>query len=108
MRKKGRHTLIFETVKGVRYLNVGGQVICETATGTYTVNADGTNWYGHLHSNSRRKRTPSGASDAGNLQFRVQVSASRVGHSFHHRAANGQDIGLVIGVKTEFVRQGVP
>ena len=24
------------------------------------------------------------------------------------RAANGQDIGLVIGVKTEFVRQDVP
>lgn len=29
-------------IKGARFLNVGGRVIRETATGTYTINTDGT------------------------------------------------------------------
>ena len=96
-----------KVTKGARYLNVGGQVVRETASGTYTVNADGTGTasFTVIPVEGEAPVVPP-TLETFNFVFKSGRAGWGIGSTI--RAANGQDIGLVIGVKTEFVRQDVP
>ena len=93
--------------KGVRYLNVGGQVIRETATGTYSINADGTGTatFVVIPVDGEPPVVPP-TLEVFNFVFRSPRSGLGIAASI--RAANGQDIGMVIVVKAEFTRQEIP
>ena len=96
-----------KVTKGVRYLNVGGQVVRENATGTYAVNADGTGTatFTVIPAEGEPPVVPP-TLETFNFVFKSSRAGWGIGSTI--RAANGQDIGLVIVVKAEFVRQDVP
>jgi len=90
--------------KATRFLNVAGMIVRQTATGTYTVNADGTG-------TSAFDVVPAAGQPAffpptrEVFQFTLVSRSRGFGLTGAVRAANGDDIGLLTIAAVEFVRQ---
>ncbi len=90
--------------KATRILNVSGQVVRETATGTYTVNAEGVGSavFAVVPADGEPPVVP-----ATREVFHFAMVSRRVGLGMSGSilAVNGQDIGLLSIAKAEFTRQ---
>ncbi len=93
--------------KGFRYLNVGGQVIRQNATGTYSVNPDGTGTatFSVVSVAGEPSAFPP-TSEVFNFVFHSVRGGWGVSASI--RSATGQSLDLITVVKTDFVRQDIP
>jgi hypothetical protein len=90
--------------KATRILNVSGQVVRQTATGTYTVNAEGI---GSAVFNVIPAAGEPPVVPATREVFHIAMVSRRVGLALSGSilAINGQDIGLLSIAKAEFTRQ---
>ena len=93
--------------KATRILNVAGQVVRETATGTYTINSEGI---GSATFTVLPVEGEPAVVPPTREVFYFVMASRRVGMAMSGSilAANGQDIGLLSIVKSEFVRQEEP
>ena len=93
-----------KVTKATRILNVSGQVIRESATGTYTVNSEGIGsaTFIVLPADGEPPVVPPTRE-----VFHFSMASRRIGMGMSGSivAANGQDIGLLSIVKADFVRQ---
>ena len=93
--------------KATRILNVAGQVVRETATGTYTVNSEGIGsaTFIVIPADGEPPVVPPTRE-----VFHFSMVSRRVGMGMSGSivGANGQDIGLLSIVKSDFVRQEEP
>ena len=93
--------------KATRILNVAGQVVRETATGTYTINAEGigTATFTVIPADGEPPVVPPTRE-----VFHFSMVSRRVGLGISGSilAANGQDIGLLSVAKADFIRQEEP
>ncbi|MBM3739995.1 MAG: hypothetical protein FJW39_29910 [Acidobacteria bacterium] len=96
-----------KVTKGTRILNVAGQVVRETATGTYTINSEGvgTATFTVIPIDGEPQVVPPTRE-----VFHFTMTNRRTGAAISGSilAANGQDIGLISIVKSDFVRQEEP
>ena len=96
-----------KVTKSTRVLNVAGQVVRETATGTYTVNSEGV---GSATFTVLPVEGEPAVVPPTREVFYFAMASRRVGVAISGSivAANGQDIGLLSIVKSDFVRQEEP
>jgi len=92
---------------GSRYVNFGGQVVRETASGTYTVTPDG---FGTITIVAVPNDGEPPVVPPTQEVFHFIVTNRNGGHavSASIKAGNGQDIGLVSIVRAVFNRQELP
>jgi len=90
--------------KATRLLNVAGQVIRETSTGTYTINSEGVGSATFIVLPAEGE-PPVVPPTREVFHFVLVSRRAGMGISGSIVAANGQDIGLLSVVKSDFVRQ---
>ena len=94
-------------VAGSRYLNLGGQTVRETASGTYTVTPDG---FGTINiiAVPNEGEPPVVPPTQEVFHFILTNRNGGFGLGVSIKAGNGQDIGLVSIVRATFTRQEIP
>lgn len=96
-----------KVTKAVRHINVGGQLVRETATGTYSVGPDGvgTATFIVIPLAGEPPVVPP-TREVFHVVFRDRQRGFGISSTI--RAADGTDIGFVSLIRTEFVRQDIP